>query len=160
MSKQLSEEQKRAWSTFYVSHAVLSKLISKRMATAGVCSLEEYDILLQLELSKSGRLTMKELAEHSLFTKSGLTRLIDRLEAKGWVRRECNPADRRSTFAALTKAGMSERVRSWEIYQEAIRELFTDKLTNEELQKVEDMFGRFLTGELDWQHCSKPPNCG
>src|SRR5262245_934498 len=75
-------------------------------AGAGV-SLAEHDALMQL-IQHGPRMPLGELADLVLFTQSGITRLVDRLERKGLARREFSAEDRRITFAALTDEGRAK----------------------------------------------------
>lgn len=89
---------------------------------------EQYDVLVRLELEESGRLRLSELAESVVISRSGLTRLIDRLEEKGWVTRETCPKDRRGAYAVLTDDGRAKRVEAWPFLHAAIEKHFADKL--------------------------------
>src|SRR4051794_25989700 len=85
--------------------------LEREMLTATGLPLAWYDVLLQLAEAPGRRLRMAELADRVLLSRSGLTRLIDRLQAEGLVRREPSPDDARGTYTVLTPAGL-ERLRS------------------------------------------------
>ena len=68
-------------------------------------------MLVQLAEAPGRRLRMQELADSVLFSRSGLTRLVDRMVAAGLVRRERCPDDGRGSYAVLTRAGL-DRLRS------------------------------------------------
>jgi DNA-binding MarR family transcriptional regulator len=99
-------------------------------------SLADYDVLVQLGLAPDRMLRMSDLAEAVLLTRSGLTRLVDRLEARGLVERRKCPSDARGLLAVLTDEGL----RAWEearpTHLEGVRRLFLDKLEPEELERL------------------------
>jgi DNA-binding MarR family transcriptional regulator len=79
---------------------------------------------------------MHELARAVVLSRSGLTRLVDRLEKAGLLRREPDPADRRGSFAVLTDEGAAMRERMWPIYAQGIAEHFGDALDDEEAKTL------------------------
>ena len=124
----LTNAEHRAWAAFFVANGLMAKRIDKALLTAGVVTLEVYDVLLQLEMADGQRMRMCELAESVLLSRSGLTRLADRLEREGFIERLACPRDRRSTHVALTPSGLSERERAWPVYREVIAEEFAGNL--------------------------------
>src|SRR3954470_8409040 len=102
----LGRTHKEAWVAFIFAHANLTREIDKRAAAAGTVPLDIYDILLVLEESPNRMLRMSELADQSMLTRSGLTRLVDRLEKEGLVARKACPSDRRAVHAMLTEKGL------------------------------------------------------
>lgn len=143
---ELGIAQKQAWVAFYVSHAMLSRKIETALVGAGHPGLEVYDVLLRLELSDTHRLKMSDLASHILYSRSGLTRLVDRLVKLGWIERVACPMDRRSTYAHLTPAGLAAREAAWPIYRAAIQEHFGSRISDAEAQEIARVFGRFTDG--------------
>lgn len=107
---------------------------------------EQYDVLVRLELEPDGRLRLSELADSVVISRSGLTRLIDRLEAKGWVERHTCPEDRRGAFAALTAEGRAMREKAWPYLEKAIETHFRASLTTEDVEAIVALVHR-LTGE-------------
>lgn len=143
---ELGKLQKQAWVAFYVSHMVLSRKIESALDAAGQPSLEVYDVLLRLELADGHGLKMSELASHILYSRSGLTRLVDRLVKLGWIERMACPKDRRSIYARLTPAGLTAREAAWPVYRAAIQEHFGSKISEAEANEVARVFGRFTDG--------------
>ncbi len=74
--------------------------------------LSSFDVLFQLALAPMGRLRLSELGDKLLITLSGISRLVDRLERVGLVRRETDPEDRRSYYAMLTVEGEARLCRA------------------------------------------------
>jgi DNA-binding MarR family transcriptional regulator len=99
---------------------------------------------LTLEDAPESRLRMSELAEHIMLSRSGITRLVDRLERDGLLKRHDCVLDRRATYAALTPEGLELRKRMWPIYREGIIELFANKMSEDEAQVLSKVFLRVL----------------
>lgn len=145
MSKgKLGQIQKEAWGTMLVAYARLTKALDAKFVAEGLPALEVYDVLLALEDAPDRRLTMSELAEAVVFSRSGLTRLVDRLQMQGYVHREMHPRDRRSTYAVLTTAGLELRERAWPRYSELIQEHFGQYVSDEEAQAMRDTLKRVI----------------
>lgn len=130
MRKQLGQQQKEAWGALLLGHAALTRRIDRAMVQEGFLTLQVYDVLLALEDAPKGRLRMSDLASYLVFDASSLTRLIDRLERAGYVRREAHPTDRRSVFAVITPNGLEARLHSWPRYRELIQEHFGQYVGN------------------------------
>ena len=141
----LNESHHRAWGVLILSHARFVERISKNVGD-GALSLEAYDVLLILSYAPNSRLRMGELFERVTLSRSGLTRLVDRLEREGWVKREVCPNDRRSFEAILTEAGEAERARSWPLYARAIAEEFGRYFSVDEAEQLAQLLKRPLTG--------------
>ncbi|WP_424536192.1 MarR family winged helix-turn-helix transcriptional regulator [Sphaerisporangium viridialbum] len=103
-----------------------------------------YDVLLQLSETAGRRLRMNDLAERVLLSRSGLTRLIDRLQRDGLVEREACASDARGLFAVLTKAGDQRLSEATPTYLRAIRGQFLDLLDEEELRQCADMLTKLF----------------
>src|SRR5579862_9486664 len=132
----LTPTEHRAWAAFFVANGLMAKRIDKVLATADVVSLEIYDVLLQLELVPGQRMRMCELAEAVLLSRSGLTRLADRLEREGLIERQACCLDRRSTHVALTPRGLAERERAWPVYREVIKSEFAGNLNHGDAEAI------------------------
>ncbi len=120
----LSAPAHRAWGALIRSHAHWTRAVERRLEEAGALSLEAYDVLLVLSYAPDGRLRMGELFDVVTLSRSGLTRLVDRLEREGLVRREVCPADRRSFEAILTDEGEEARAKSWPVCAEIVASEF------------------------------------
>lgn len=102
--------------------------------------LPSYDVLLQLAESPQRRLRMTDLADRVLLSRSGLTRLVDRLSKEGLVARESCPSDARGTFTVLTEKGLDRLREAAPTHLRGIQEHVTSRLNPAEL----DQFGRLL----------------
>lgn len=133
-----------AWTLFLTLHAVVIDAIGKRLAEAGLPPLDWYDALWALERAPHRRLRMHEFERWMVISRSNITRLVDRLEAAGLVRRERADDDRRSAFAVLTAEGLRMRHRMWAVYGSAIDSLFHAHLSDDELRSAESIFRKLL----------------
>lgn len=90
-----------------------------------------FEVLVRLARSENGRLTMGALAEQVTLTTGGVTRLVDRMDAAGYVERLPCPTDRRVAFAAITEAGQKKLTEASEVHAANLREVFAGFSTRE-----------------------------
>jgi DNA-binding MarR family transcriptional regulator len=107
----LSSGEIDAWRSFLRAHAVVTRYLEGELLAEHELPLPAYDVLVQLVEAPDHRLRMTELADAVLLSRSGLTRLVDRLEREGLVQREACLTDGRGLYAVLTDAGV-ERLRT------------------------------------------------
>ena len=100
----------RTWMAFLRAHAAITRLLESELQAERDLGLAEYDALVQLALADQWRLRMSELAERVVLSRSGVSRLVDRLQASGLVTRAACAEDARVSWATLTDAGY-ERLR-------------------------------------------------
>lgn len=93
------------WRDFLRAHARLTRRLEADLMVEHAMPLASYDVLVQLVEAPDHRLRMTELADRVLLSRSGLTRLVDRLTREGLVRREACASDARGLFAVLTDEG-------------------------------------------------------
>ncbi len=104
--ERLGEPQARAWRSLLEAHARLPELLERELRAEEQLPMAWYDVLVHLSEADEHRLRMQELASAVLLSKSGLTRLVDRMEADGLVCRSACPSDKRGTNAELTPRGL------------------------------------------------------
>lgn len=138
-----------AWGLFLNAHARLVQAIDADLANAKLLSMGWYDILLTLKRAPSGRLRLSSLAERVVLSRSGLTRLVDRLESAGFLRRETAPEDRRGAYAVLLPAGDAALARTWPAYRERIVHHFGRHLTDTEAASLRQLLQRFVPPVAD-----------
>src|ERR671931_1476770 len=107
-TRQLDERELRAWRGMLRAHAALTKALDAELDAAHDLPLTSYEVLLYLEDAEGGRMRMRDLAESVLLSRSGLTRLADRLERDGLLRRESCASDARGAYAVITPAGLTK----------------------------------------------------
>ena len=153
----LSARELSVWRTFLRAHASITRRLEHDLAVEHVLPLQSYDVLLQLAESPQRRLRMTELADRVLLSRSGLTRLVDRLAAEGLVDREPCPSDARGTFTVITEAGLARLREAAPTHLRGIQEHVTRRLSAEEL----DTFGRLLRKLLTPADAdAEPSDCG
>lgn len=95
----------RSWIAFLRAHAAVTRRLEAELQEQQALSLADFDALVQLGRAAGGRLRMNELAERLLLTRSGVSRLVDRLALDGYVVRARCSSDARGAFAVLTPEG-------------------------------------------------------
>jgi len=131
-----------AWGGLLRSHATMTRAMNARLVSEHGITLNDYDVLIHLENAPGYRMRRVDLANSVLLTASGITRLLDRLEAEGWVQKESCKSDARVTWAVLTEAGHAKLVDAARTHHADIARLFTDRLTAEELDALGCLLGR------------------
>lgn len=111
--------------------------------------LSWYDVLLQLAEAPRHRLRMAQLADTVLLSRSGLTRLVDRLEEEGLVRREPSPGDARGTFTVLTKAGMRRLREAAPTHLAGVQRTWLANFSEDELRTLGALLGRVAPNPVD-----------
>ena len=140
----LDGRELRAWRGMLHVHAQLSKALDAQLVAEHGLPLTSYEVLMYLSDADGGRMRMNELADSVLLSRSGLTRLVDRLERDGYMERCSCAHDARGAFAVLTPAGR-EKVEAARITHLAgVRELFLSRFTDEELDTLGDAMDRVL----------------
>jgi DNA-binding MarR family transcriptional regulator len=133
-----TSKQRGQWRVFLeTAMAVIDILDSELQSQRGI-TLAWYDALVHLEDAPDG-LGMTELANRILFSKSGLTRVIDRMEAAGLVRRERPPEDRRVVKVLLTPTGLDTLNAARAVHRRGIQEHFVSHLDPTELEALAEM---------------------
>jgi DNA-binding MarR family transcriptional regulator len=107
----LSKTELDVWRSFLRAHAHLTRVLETELVAAQRLSLASYDVLVQLAEAPGRRLRMTELADAVLLSRSGVTRLVDRLERGGLVARARVDSDGRGVVAVLTQQGL-DRLRA------------------------------------------------
>ncbi|HZO67278.1 MAG TPA: MarR family transcriptional regulator [Kribbellaceae bacterium] len=131
-----------AWLELHQVSGLLQGELSRRLERDAGMSAAEHDVLWYLANTPDRRLTMSDLADRLLISRSGTTRLVDRMERRGWVERETLPANRRSTYAVLTPEGTMAVRRSVRVVWSARPELFDDRLTETDLADLRRVLGK------------------
>ncbi len=124
----LSAEERAAWYGFLRTHAELVKTLDAELLAAHRLPLSAFDVLVQLSLAADGSMRMSELADHVLLSRSGLTRLVERLEREGLVARCRADDDSRGVLASLTERGWETVAEAAPTHLAGIRERFVERL--------------------------------
>jgi DNA-binding MarR family transcriptional regulator len=137
----LDQQEMRAWLAFVTSGALLDRRLDQQLRQDAGLSHLQYLILVRLAAAPDGALRMTELAEGLASTKSGLTYQVEQLEKAGLVCRRSCSYDTRGVFAALTDDGRRRLEEAAPGHVAAVRELFIDVLTREQLAAIADGLG-------------------
>jgi DNA-binding MarR family transcriptional regulator len=131
-----------AWRALLETHAAVTELLARELSTERGLPLKAYDVLLNLAEAPEGRLRMQELSASVLLSKSGLSRVVDRMEEGGLVRRERSENDRRGWFAVLTERGRSTLRRAAPVHLRGIQEHFARHVEDEEARMLAAVLAR------------------
>ncbi|HEX9335573.1 MAG TPA: MarR family transcriptional regulator [Pseudonocardiaceae bacterium] len=129
----LSSIELDVWRSFLRAHAHLTRVLENELISAQQLSLAAYDVLVQLAEAPGQRLRMTELAEAVLLSRSGVTRLVDRLEKGGLVARARVDSDGRGVVAVLTQYGYERLKAATGTHLSGVAQHFAGSLAGDEL---------------------------
>ena len=131
-----------AWADLLRTHAHLVRVIDAELVGKKLLPLDWYDVLLTLARAKGQKLKLSELADRVFLSRSGLTRLVDRLETAGLLARERCEDDRRVQFATLRPAAHDALQKTWPVYESLINEHFGRHMTDDDASVLHGVFSR------------------
>ena len=135
-----------AWEAVLRTVGSLLKIFERELKEAEGLPLPWYDVLIQLSAAPHGRLRMQALADSVVLSRSGLTRLIDRMEKAGLVAREHSTEDRRGYHAVLTEEGGRVFLLAKPVHERGIYEHFTRHLDDVDARAVVAAFTKVRQG--------------
>ena len=153
----LDERELRAWRGMLRVHAMLSKALDAQLDAEHGLPLTSYEVLLYLADAEDGKMRMCDLADSVLLSRSGLTRLVDRLERDGLLKRESCASDARGAFAKLTPAGREKLASARATHLEGVRSLFLQHFSEEEQELLGSFWQRVLPGAV--RAADDAPSC-
>ena len=124
----MDEETLSAWRAILNAHGRVVAEVEAALMTAGLPPLSWYDALWPLRRAKGRKLRMGALSEQVTLSRTGLTRLVDRLEAAGHLRREAAPEDRRGSYVVLTASGAELLRKMWPVYERVLERAFAPSI--------------------------------
>jgi DNA-binding MarR family transcriptional regulator len=139
-----SPERLRAWRLYLESTLALVDVLDAELERDAGIPLRWYDILVQLEETPDG-IRMNELAERILYSKSGFTRVVDRMEEAALVRRVRPENDRRSILVVLTDQGRTTMEQARRHHRHAIEEHFSRHLADSDIKALTRAFEKLST---------------
>ncbi|MFG1704027.1 MarR family winged helix-turn-helix transcriptional regulator [Nonomuraea sp. M3C6] len=143
----LTVEELTVWQMLQRAQVRVTRHLEAELLVAHDLPLASYEVLMQLAEAPRRRLRMNDLAGRVLLSRSGLTRLIDRLQRDGLVSREACEDDARGLFAVLTDRGAERLTEATPTYLRGIRTQFLDLLDAEEIGQVRAMLAKLdITG--------------
>jgi DNA-binding MarR family transcriptional regulator len=122
------------------AHAELTRALDAQLTREHKLPLSSYEVLLFLADAPKGRMRMSELAESVLLSRSGLTRLVDRLERDGLLKRERCESDARGLFAEITPEGRELFDAARRTHLDGVRALFLDRFSRDELRALGELW--------------------
>ena len=142
----LTPEELGAWRGLLRAHAALTKALDAELIREHDLPLSSYEVLLFLADSPRGQMRMSELAEGVLLSRSGLTRLVDRMERDGLLRRERCEQDARGYYAAITDKGRELFRRARKTHLDGVRERFLGHFSAEDLRTLGALWRKLDSG--------------
>jgi DNA-binding MarR family transcriptional regulator len=144
---QLAPAELRAWRGMLRVHSRLVKVLDARLDQDHGLPLTSYEVLVHLSEADGDRMRMCDLAESILLSRSGLTRLVDRLERDGLLERVACADDARGSYATLTPAGRQKLADARASHLESVRTLFLEHFSEAELEALGKLWERILPHE-------------
>jgi DNA-binding MarR family transcriptional regulator len=125
------------WRAFLQAHARVTRRLDEELRAEHDLSLAEYDALLTIADAPDRRIRMRQLADRVILSKSGVTRLIDRLVLDGLVQRDACLSDARGAEAVLTPAGLDRLRRASRTHLRGIDEHFLAAVDDADLSVIQ-----------------------
>ena len=136
MPDRADQETQDAWKGILFAHSIVVRALEADLLAYADLPLTWLDVMNRLSAQPDGRLRVHELAERSLFTRSGLTRLVDRIEEAGYVTRHHSSEDRRGVYVILTDAGAAKLEALWPDFTASIQQHFGQHLNHDDIQAI------------------------
>jgi DNA-binding MarR family transcriptional regulator len=146
---ELTPVELAAWRGMLRAHAALVRALDTELEEAHSLPLTHYDVLIYLRSAPGRRLRMAELADSVLLSRSGVTRLVDRLEREGLLERDTCTSDGRGCFAVLTDKGEELLSRARPTHLTGVRERVLSHFSDDELVALAEGWNRVHPGAAD-----------
>jgi DNA-binding MarR family transcriptional regulator len=146
-TRELSAAELAAWRGFLRAHAALVKALDAELEAAHGLPLSSYEVLITLRAAPDHRLRMAELADRALLSRSGMTRMVDRLERDGLLIRDHCTSDARGCYAVLTDAGESLLRQARPTHLDGVRRRFLQHLEPADLKRLARLWETILEAE-------------
>ena len=153
-SQVLSYQVHAAWVSFLRGHAALTRELNAQLVADHGLTINDYEVLLRLSRAPDRRMKRIELAQSVVLTPSGITRLLDGLEADGLVEKAHCESDARVTYAALTEPGRQKLHEAAESHLADIERLFTGHFDDAELATLAELLSRLDGQGGDGEICT------
>lgn len=142
MPEQFNEREQNAWGGFLSAYARMNRIIEEDLQAHSHITHVEFEVLLRLSWSEHRRMRIQDLAAQSILTRSGVSRVVERLEKAGLVTREEAPEDRRGAYAVLTEAGAQRFQIAAQKHVACVQKHFISKFSAEELKVMGEFWKR------------------
>jgi DNA-binding MarR family transcriptional regulator len=143
-----------AWVRLLRGHAAARRKLSAELQSDHGLTVNDYEALLLLSQAEENAMRRVDLAEALQLTASGVTRLLDGLEASGFVKKETCASDARVTYAKLTPSGWKKLEKAASSHIAGVRALFEERYTHKELAALAELLGRLPGAGADAGTCA------
>jgi DNA-binding MarR family transcriptional regulator len=138
----LDELELPAWRGMLQAHARITQQLDAEMRAQHGLSVSAYEVLMFLADAPEHRMRMSDIAQQVLLSRSGCTRLVDRLVGLGYVVRYAATNDGRGLYAQLTDAGVAKAAVARVTHLDGVRRFFLDRLTTTDQIALGDIWSR------------------
>jgi DNA-binding MarR family transcriptional regulator len=142
------------WRSYLQSHAAIVRELDAELLAQHGMTTRDYEVLLYLAQADDQRLPMSALAERTMLTRSGITRLVDGLVDQGLIERVSCENDARVSYARITEVGYGKLKAAGCSHVASIERLFLAHFTPDELAQLASLLGRLPGASLDAGACS------
>jgi DNA-binding MarR family transcriptional regulator len=142
----LDEQEARAWRTLQMMQLRLNAVLARDLAYESELSHQDYLVLVELTAREGGRARLFEVGHSLGWEKSRLSHHVARMVDRDLVRRERCESDRRGAYVVITARGRREIEAAAPGHVRAVRRLFVDRLTPEQLETVAEVAETVLAG--------------
>jgi DNA-binding MarR family transcriptional regulator len=150
-------KQFEAWVAFLRSHSAVTRQLNVDLLNEHGLTLNDYEVMMLIDRAEDGVMRRVDLAESVLLTASGITRLLDGLEAAGYVEKAHCKSDARVSYAKLTEPGREKLRAAAATHRAGVEDVFTSPYSESELATLAELLSRLpMTGKAD---CSSK-SCG
>jgi DNA-binding MarR family transcriptional regulator len=137
----LSNDEQRLWRSYLDATRLLFQELDKQLVRDADISFTDYEILVLLSEAPERRMRMRDLADASTTTRSGITRAVTRMEKAGWVHRVGCETDKRGAWAELADGGVAKLVEAGPGHVDAVRKNMFDALAPHDVTAMARAFG-------------------
>ena len=142
LTSRLEGAELDAWRSYLQSHASILRTLDSELAAEHGITARDYEVLLYLAQAPERQLPMSELAQSTMLTRSGITRLVDGLVVSGLVERVSCKNDARVSYASLTDSGYEKLREAGRTHVAGIRRLFLEHFDSAETEHLATLLNR------------------
>jgi len=139
------------WMNLLQVNQVIQNALEQRLEESADLSLAEFEVLARLSSAPERRLKMIDIANLLLVSKSGITRIVDRLEQAGLVKREVPPENRRIVYTRMLPVGLEVFGHAQTIFKDAVEDTFSQHLSDGDVQALREVLHKLLVGHRVWE---------
>ena len=144
MLRNPSDSVVRAWARLIRAREALVAAVERDLKAAGLPPLAWYDVLLEVSRAADGRLRPFEIEKETLLAQYNLSRLLDRLEREGLIRREPCEDDASGQWVVITEKGRAAQARAWKVYARSIQHHIGERLDDKSAAVLAGLLGRLI----------------